>query len=75
MKWRINRESDTEIRWARSISTLPVFDTWEHKRKTDVLEKVVGDFSEWDTNAVKYGKAFEKLLKGLQAENVENDDN
>jgi len=45
-----------------------VFDKWEHERKADVLEKVVGDFSGWDKDAVKYDKAFDKLLKGLQAE-------
>ena len=45
-----------------------IFDTWEHERKTDVLRKVVGDFSGWDKDAAKYEKAFDKLLKGLQAE-------
>ncbi len=44
-----------------------VFDTWEHERKADVLRKVVGDFSGWDKDAAKYDKAFDKLLKGLQA--------
>jgi hypothetical protein len=47
-----------------------VFDTWEHERKADVLEKVVGDFVGWDKDAAKYGRAFEKLLKGLQAESA-----
>jgi hypothetical protein len=28
---------------------------------------VVGDFSGWDKDAAKYDKAFDKLLKGLQA--------
>jgi uncharacterized protein YjbI with pentapeptide repeats len=45
-----------------------VFDKWEHERKADVLRKVVGDFSGWDKDAAKYEKAFDKLLKGLQAE-------
>ena len=45
-----------------------IFDTWEHERKADVLRKVVGDFSGWDKDAAKYNKAFDKLLKGLQAE-------
>ena len=45
-----------------------IFDKWEHERKADVLEKVVGDFSGWDKDAAKYQKAFDKLLKGLQAE-------
>ena len=44
-----------------------VFETWEHERKSDVLEKVVGDFVDWDKDASKYAKAFDKLLKGLQA--------
>jgi uncharacterized protein YjbI with pentapeptide repeats len=43
-----------------------VFAKWEHERKADVVEKVVGDFSGWDKDAAKYDKAFEKLLRGLQ---------
>ena len=46
-----------------------IFDNWEHPRKADVLEKVVGDFSSWERDAAKYDKAFDKLLKGLQAGN------
>ena len=45
-----------------------IFNTWEHERKADVLRKVVGDFSGWNKDAAKYDKAFDKLLKGLQAE-------
>ena len=45
-----------------------IFNTWEHPRKADVLAKVVGDFSGWEHDAAKYEKAFDKLLKGLQAE-------
>jgi len=45
-------------------------DTWEHERKADVLRKVVGDFSGWDKDAAKHDKAFERLLKGLQAESA-----
>jgi hypothetical protein len=44
-----------------------IFNAWEHERKADVLRKVVGDFSGWDKDAAKYDKAFDKLLKGLQA--------
>jgi TIR domain len=44
-----------------------IFDKWEHERKADALRKVVGDFSGWDKDAAKYDKAFDKLLKGLQA--------
>ncbi len=29
---------------------------------------LVGDFSGWDTDGAKYDKAFDKLLKELQAE-------
>jgi len=47
-----------------------IFDHWEHERKADVLRKVVGDFSGWDKDAAKYEKAFEGLLKGLQAESA-----
>jgi hypothetical protein len=45
-----------------------IFDTWVHERKADVVRKVVGDFSGWDMDAAKYDQAFDKLLKGLQAE-------
>ena len=45
-----------------------IFDHWDNERKTDVVRKVVGDFSSWDEDAAKYDKAFERLLKGLQAE-------
>ncbi|CAG0947848.1 Secreted effector protein PipB2 [Anaerolineae bacterium] len=45
-----------------------IFDKWDNERKADVLRKVVGDFSGWDKDAAKYDKAFDKLLKGLQAE-------
>lgn len=30
--------------------------------------EVDGDFSIWDKDAAKYDKAFDRLLKGLQAE-------
>ncbi|MCL4552213.1 MAG: toll/interleukin-1 receptor domain-containing protein [Candidatus Marsarchaeota archaeon] len=45
-----------------------IFDKWEHERKADVLRKVIGDFSEWDSNATKYEFAFKKLLAGIEAE-------
>lgn len=44
-----------------------VFDKWEHSRQADVLAKVVGDFTGWEHDALKYEKAFERLLKGLQS--------
>jgi hypothetical protein len=37
------------------------------ERKADVARKVLGDFSGGDKDATKYDKAFDKLLKGLQA--------
>ena len=33
-----------------------IFNAWEHERKADVVRKVVGDFSGWDKDAVKYEK-------------------
>jgi hypothetical protein len=42
-------------------------DKWQLPRRADVIAKVVGDFSGWDTDAAKSDKAFDKLLKGLQA--------
>ncbi|MBI5032468.1 MAG: hypothetical protein HZB51_18235 [Chloroflexi bacterium] len=52
---------------AGSPSASNVANHWEHERKADVVRKVVGDFSGWDSDATKYEKAFNKLLKGLQA--------
>ena len=46
-----------------------IFDKWQHPRRADVVSKVVGDFADWDTDAAKYEKAFDKLLKALRAEN------
>jgi hypothetical protein len=43
-------------------------DKWQHPRIADMIAKVVGGFSGWDKDAAKYDKAFDKLLKGLQAE-------
>ncbi len=46
-----------------------LFDKWEHPRKPDVLEKVVGtDFIGWNRSAAKYDAAFKKLLKALKAD-------
>ena len=44
-----------------------VFDEWEHELKADLLRKVIGEFCGWDCDAAMYGKAFERLLKNLQA--------
>ena len=45
-----------------------IFEVWEHPRKADVVAKVVGDFSGWDTDAAKYETSFQKLLQGLQGD-------
>ncbi len=45
-----------------------VFDKWEYERKADVVNKVVGDFSEWDKDVSKYNKSLNKLIKALRAE-------
>ncbi|CAG0977584.1 hypothetical protein ANRL4_01666 [Anaerolineae bacterium] len=45
-----------------------IFDIWEHERKADALRNGIGDFSGWDNDAAKYDKAFDKLMRGWQAE-------
>ena len=35
-----------------------LFDTCQHERKADVLEKVVGSFQGWSRSAAKYDAAF-----------------
>ena len=45
-----------------------IFAKWQHPRKADVVAKVVGDFSGWDTDVTKYETALQKLLKALKAE-------
>jgi uncharacterized protein YjbI with pentapeptide repeats len=43
-----------------------LFQEWEHERKSDVVNKIAGDFRGW-RNADKYDKVFQKFLKGLKA--------
>jgi hypothetical protein len=43
-----------------------IFDQWQHERKGDVVAKVVGDFSEWDTDVTKYDDAFARRMRGLE---------
>jgi hypothetical protein len=43
-----------------------LFTGWDHERRSDVLAKVVGDFSGWDRDAAKYESAFRRLLKALR---------
>jgi hypothetical protein len=44
-----------------------IFEKWEHHRKSDVVGKVVGDFSNWqDHNS--YKKAFDHLLRDLKSD-------
>ncbi len=45
-----------------------LFECWEHRRKADVVAKVVGDFRGWNCNAAKYDTALEKLLSALKAQ-------
>ena len=40
---------------------------WNHHRKADVIAKNVGDFRNWN-EPERYKKAFERLLRDLQAE-------
>jgi hypothetical protein len=43
-----------------------VLKRWEHPRKADVVNKVIGDFRHWKDHDA-YQKAFARLLKDLQA--------
>jgi hypothetical protein len=43
-----------------------IFREWQHERKADVVAKVVGDFSEWDTDVAKYGESLARLMRGLE---------
>jgi hypothetical protein len=45
-----------------------LFKKWEYPRKDDVLQKVVGDFTGWDSNAEKYETSLEKLIMALKSE-------
>ena len=35
-----------------------LFDTWDHRRKADVVAKVVGDFRGWNRGTARYDAAF-----------------
>lgn len=45
-----------------------LFNEWNHPRQSDVVTKVVGDFSGWNQDAKKQKIAFDRLLKALRAE-------
>lgn len=45
-----------------------VFSKWEHERKSDILNKVVGDFIGWDSDIEKYNKSLNKLIESLKTE-------
>ena len=74
IKRSLDREDD-ELRQAGKVKHIlfPIaldrylFDTWQHERKADVLDKVVGSFQGWNRSAAKYDAAFRKLLKSLQS--------
>lgn len=38
-----------------------IFDSWKHERMTDVLPKVVGDFSAWNESTGEYDSALKQL--------------
>lgn len=44
--------------------------SWQHPLKTRVLNKYVGDFSDWE-DSKKYAEAFQHLVKSLQPESRE----
>lgn len=44
-----------------------VFEKWEHERRDDVLNKVVGDFHNWKLQPESYVSAFTRLLSSLQS--------
>ncbi len=62
-------------KWRKNNPTLPLpiriddylFHDWQHERKADVVNKVVGDFRGWNRSATKYEAAFKRLLKALNA--------
>lgn len=43
-----------------------LFEEWDHPRKADVLDKVVGDFTRWKDHD-SYQKALDRLLRDLKA--------
>ena len=47
-----------------------LFDKWEHGRKADVKEKVVGDFRDWQDHT-QYKKNFNRLLDALNRKPAE----
>jgi hypothetical protein len=46
-----------------------IFKKWEHSRKADVVNKVVGDMQNW-TDRDSYQKAFNRLLQNLKPEKL-----
>ena len=44
-----------------------LFEQWEHERKADILNKVVGDFRGWNRSAEEYEASFKKFLQALRA--------
>ncbi len=43
-----------------------IFDTWDHYRKADVIQKNVGDFRRWNDHDA-YQQSFDRLLRDLKA--------
>jgi hypothetical protein len=50
--------------FAKDVHGNPV---WQHPRRADLLSKIIGDFSGWDTDPAKYTQSFNRLLQGLRA--------
>jgi uncharacterized protein YjbI with pentapeptide repeats len=44
-----------------------LFDGWSHPRKTDIVDRVVGDFTGWKRDEARYRKSLTRLVKALRA--------
>ena len=43
-----------------------IFNGWEHARKVDVTKKVIADARGWKTDAAKYNKIRDRLIRDLK---------
>ena len=44
-----------------------LFDGWSHPRKSDIVDRVVGDFTGWKRDEDRYRKSLASLVKALRA--------
>jgi hypothetical protein len=44
-----------------------LFDGWSHPRKSDIVDRVVGDFTGWKRDEDRYRKSLDSLVKALRA--------